>query len=520
MNKAKLLKWFGRVALAAVVCLLAVETLVGKNDLHTWQIVQSMNGYVEVVNEPGWYYRGFAKVTTYPEMMEVFCTKKSIPESPNDDSALAPFNDGGKADIDWYCRAVLPKLTGKETPEEKNLVIAGQRNFHRQFRGPENAILAIRSHGRDCISRSGAIMSSTENQATRKAEFYQVVYDQLKDGFFKMQKVTIRRKDSVTDLLTQAEKNSVVNAEAPKEGETPVRETSSPGSVSVHQPSKVVGEKSVEGTDTVLAAEIVRDKDGKPIVTVLSPLIGYGIKILQFSISATDYDAETTKKFDEKKKYILEAEQNKAEAIKNAQQRLQTIAEGDRKVAETEWKANEIKAKMVIGAQQKQEVATIGKKLAQVQGQTKVKVVTVKAEVSGVLRDIAETKAQIAENEQKAAEILATAKEQMLAMAGAASDYERTLLGIQLEEIEMVTEALKTLKVPKTVIMTTEGSMPGSSPLAGALPSLELLRAFGVTEKQQSVVPSKWRFDPERAPKEPVTKPLPPIPVPMSSSEK
>lgn len=512
MNKAKLLKYFGWTAIAAIASLFFVETLVGKNDLHTWQVVQSMNGRVEVVNEPGWYYRGFAKVTTYPEMMEVFCTKKSIPESPNDDSALAPFNDGGKADIDWYCRAILPKLTGKETSEEKERIVARQRDFHRQFRGPENAILAIRSHGRDCIGRSGAIMSSTENQATRKAEFYEVVYGQLKDGFYKMQKVTIRRKDSVSDLLSQAEKNSVVAAEAPKEGEVPTKEKASSGNVSVQQPTKVVGEKSVEGTDTVLAAEIVRDKAGNPIITVASPLIGYGIKILQFSISATDYDEGTQKKFEEKKNYILEGEKNKAEAIKNAQQRLQTIAEGDRKVAETEWKANEIKAKMVIGAQQKQEVATIGKKLAQIQGQTKVKVVAVRAEVSEVQKNIAEKKAEIAENERKSAEVLAAAKEQMLAMAGAASDYERTLLGIQLDEIEMVTEHLKTLKVPDTVIMTTEGAIPGSSPLAGALPSLELLRAFGVTDKQGVITPSKWLPGGDKATKEPV-KSLPVTPT-------
>ena len=495
-------KWLKRAALLAALSLLAsflfVNTLVGRNDLHTWQVVQYLNGTVEVKNEPGWYWRGFAQVTTYPEMMEVFCTKKSILESPLDDSARVPFNDGGYADLDWYCRVILPKVSGKESADEQKTITEIQRNFHRQFRSAENAKIAIRSHGRDCISRSGATMSSTENQATRKGEFYENVSGQFRNGYYKMQKVTIRRKDSMAEMIRQAEKNSTIAAAEPGvEAATPKPKTSS-GSVSVQQPTKVVGEKTVEATDTVLAAEIVKDKAGMPVIMNPSPLIQYGMKVLQFSISATEYDVGTQAKFTAKKGFLLEAEKNKADAVRNAQQRLLTIAEGDRKVAETEWKANESKAKKVIEARQKQEVATIGKKLVEVEGQTRVKVAQVKAKVSEIEKGIAEKKAQIAENQKSAAELLAQAKEQMLDTAGAASDYEKTLLEIQLAEIEAIAEAFANLQVPDTVIMSAEGIQPGTSPLASALVSLQLLEANGLMKRQDSIVPSKWRPEEKR----------------------
>jgi hypothetical protein len=130
--------------------------------------------------------------------MEVFCTKKSIPESPNDDSARVPFNDGGEAYTDWFCRVTTPQLLGDEDEAERLLIIKKQREFHRQFRSAENAVLAVRSHGRDCLGRTGAIMSSSENQAHRKAQFFAAVEGQVRLGYYKMRPVTVRRKDSVT----------------------------------------------------------------------------------------------------------------------------------------------------------------------------------------------------------------------------------------------------------------------------------------------------------------------------------
>ena len=103
--------------------------------------------------------------------------------------------------------------------------------------------------------------------------------------------------------------------------------------------------------------------------------------------------------------------------------------------------------------------------------------------------------ALIAENEKKAAELLAQAREQMIEIGGAASDYEKKLLEIQLTEIEAIALAFEGMEVPDTVIMSAESVPVGSSPLAQALPSLRLLDAFGITQKQEGIVPSKWRTE-------------------------
>lgn len=86
----------------------------------------------------------------------------------------------------------------------------------------------------------------------------------------------------------------------------------------------------------------------------------------------------------------------------------------------------------------------------------------------------------------------------MLETGGAASDYERTLLEIQLTEIEAIAQAFADMKVPDTVIMTADAVPPGASPLARVLPSLQLLDLFGITHKQDEITPSKWKVDAEK----------------------
>lgn len=487
-------KWVRRGAIASVVTtvalLLIIGLFVGRNDLHTWQIVQPWNGGIHVVNDAGWYWRGIAKVTTYPRQTEVFCTKASIPQSPGDDSAEVKFNDGGIAAVDWYCRVTTPQLTGEETEEEAAAIVLKQREFHRQFRSRENAVLAVRSHGRDCLNRSGAIMSSSENQAHRKAQFYEAVEGQVRLGYYRMRPVTVRRKDSVSALLKQAEEahpGDVLQKLEKKDDEKGA------GPLAGQQPRDVVGEQSITATDTILAAEIVRDENGIPIIDTPSPLLGYGLHVEQFSISQSEYDPDSQGRFNTKRDALLSAEKSKADAVNQAQQQLTALAVGDREVAETEWKSNEIKAQALIQAEAKKQVATIGLELKEVQGQTLVQVATVKAAIQESLRKIAETEAKIAENDRKAAQIAAEAQEKKLQIAGAASEYIKALWGIQLQQTIAVAEGLEKIQVPDTVYLAADAIPSGKSPLAQALPAMQLLEAFGLAQKPADIAPNKWK---------------------------
>jgi len=90
---------------------------------------------------------------------------------------------------------------------------------------------------------------------------------------------------------------------------------------------------------------------------------------------------------------------------------LTALAQGDREVAGTEWRSNEIKTKALIETETKQAVAAIGQKLKEVQGQTLSKVAMVQTKTQECLYSIAETGAKTTENNRKATQIAAKAQE-------------------------------------------------------------------------------------------------------------
>jgi len=488
--------------LTMIVLMVVTWGLVGRNDMHTWQYVQQLDGDTFVINQFGWYWKGLAQVTTYPEVLEIYGTKGPTPGSPGDDSANVKFNDGGSADIDWYGRIRLPKPQGGESAEELEKIIGQQREFHRMFRNKENAISAVRSHVRDCVSKTGNIMSASENQAARKAEFYAVAYGQFKEGYFEMRKVVIRRK-GLTDLMQAAEAASIANlASVAPVGSTGAKTPSIPKSAEgmkssygqslAQQDVQVIGEESIEASDTVRAAEIVYGKDGKPAIATPSPLKAYGMEVLQFSIIETEYDKGTLEKFKEKRALLLATETARAEAVRSAQERLKNIAEGNKAIAEQEALANQEMARKVIAAQILQEVEGIKTKQREVEGATKVLTAEVMGKQLDAEREKAVLDAQTAENARKAAEITAQVQEQMIALGGAVSDAEKTLQEVYTKQTEAVAKSLAGLQVPDTVIIAMDSIPEGQSPLAMALPSLQFLKAAGLIEPLKDTVDSKW----------------------------
>jgi hypothetical protein len=485
-----------------VVLVIVVNTLVGRNDMHTWQVVQKLNGNVYVKNDFGWYWKGLASVTTYPEVIEIYGTKGNTLGSPGDDSANVKFNDGGSADLDWYVRIKMPKPVGDESAEQIDIIVQKQRDFHRMFRSPENVKNAVRSHIRDCVAKTGNLMSASENQASRKAEFYKVAFGQIRDGYYQMRNVTIRRK-GLSDLVQAVEAIGDTKPAAPAE-------TTSAGISLAQQAQVVIGEETVEASDTVRAAEIVRDAKGMPIIATPSPLEAYGVEVPQFSIAATEYDPGTLLKFQEKRALLLATETARAESVRSAQERLKNIAEGNKAIAETEAIANQEKARKVISAQILQEVEGVRMKVREVEGQTKVEVAAVMNKQLTSEQATAELEAQTAENERKAAEVLAKAREQMIALGGAVTDSEQTLQEVYTKQIEAVAQSFAGLQVPDTVIIAMDSVPEGQSPLAFALPSLQFLQAAGLTGKLEEDFDTKW-----------VPKTIPPAPIvtpPIASS--
>lgn len=456
-----------------------VTTFFSKNQADQWQVLQYPNGHVEIRNRPGWYPTYFARITTYPRMISVYGTKDSRPESPDDDSVKAWFNDGGTADISWVVRVTTPCPS---EDEENNLelmeqMVQKQREFHRQFTGNiANARTAVRSAVRNVIQQTGPIMSSTENQSARKGEFWHEVYSQLKSGMFAMRPVVLKTNTSVSTMLKAMKRG---NDKSP-DGDA-IRPASARKEFARVNAGSVLEEKSITASETVMAAEIVRDENGQPVISSASALEQYGMKVLQFSILDTDYDTETMKKFGAKKQLYLQAEQSKAATIQNVQERFKRVAQGEREIAEEQWTAEKDRAEKRIQAEATQEKELTIKETLRTEAETKALVAVVKKKLQETLQKIADIKAEIAENDKLAAEIAAKAREQQIEIAGAISDRDKGLGEIQVEEVQAVTLALRNLKVPDTVIFSPEALQPNSgTAMEQALPSLQLLKTFGL----------------------------------------
>lgn len=419
------------IALLAVLAIVVIsQTCIGYNKDQNWQIVQSLGGIVTARDEAGFYWKGAATVWTYPRYVEA--TYNDDPEEGRKtiESIRATFNDAGTAQVSTFVRFMTPTT-------EKN-----RRDFHRQFSGNiENAINSVKSHMINCIKTGAPLMSASENQSSRKSEFNQIIENMLRNGLYEMMKVEKILKDRTDEH---------------------------------GQPM------------TIAVTEIITNENGMPKIAQRSPLEAYGIEITQFSITSTDYDPDTLKQFSAKKQAFLAAEQSKAEREQEVQQRLMVVEKGLREKAEVEAEANKVKAKLVIEAQQKVEVAemakleaeTIANKLLEVQ-----KIAKEEAETKANMElEVAKINAVAAEEEKKAIISLAEGKEKAIELSGAITETIQVLAEIAAQRDVEIAKSLKDVKTPGIVLIGGGGNGTGTGGLSqkDTLMNLYLLKQMGI----------------------------------------
>ena len=422
---------------------------VDKCDDHEWQIKQSVGGNVKIIDSPGWYLKMFATVWEYPRAVQKYWSEDPREGSPVDESIRVTFNDGGTAQ--------MSSMIQYQTPITHDL----RRMAHQNFSGSIDSMTnAVRSHLGNCLKNSAPLMSSSEHQSARKAEYRQVVEDQLREGLYKMRRIERILED-------QLDENG--------------------------NPTRLV------------ATEIVLDDDGQPIVTQESPLKQYGLNILQFSITLTGYDDKTIEQFAAKKEFFLLAEKAKAERLGEIQKRLMVVEKGNREKAEVEAEANKEKAKQTIEATMAKEVAETGaamrvavaeqdkierevvaatqvavaeqeKLVTETNAQAKVAVATLKVEE-------AKLNALAADEDAKAIIILAKAEEEKITKAGAITEQERVLAQLQMERDYKVAQALASINVP-SIIMSGGGENGNKGNLTEKLVQLKLLEAAGLLDRK------------------------------------
>lgn len=432
-----------KLAAAGIVTFLALVLvgimwggLVGHNNLQDYQVYQSVTGNVSVVDSSGYYPKWFATVWTIPRSMQHFYSASDKEGGTSDDSIRVTFNDGGTAKISSFVKIQLP------ADEAHRLLI------HQDFSSNQLSIVeAVKAHLTNCIKSTGPMMSASENQASRKAEFNQVVEEQLKQGLFEMRRTEVELSDAA-----QLESTGTIGPDG----------------------KPVMRERKAK----VAATEIVHNAKGQPIVVQESPLNRYGILVTQFSVTETEYDPKTLEQFAAKKQSYLAAEQAKAQRQEEQQQRLMIIERGLRQVAETEAAANLEKKKATVAAQQEQEVAVIRKAEAVTKAQQKVEVALQDKQEAETLKAIAQIKAERAELDKKAVISAAEARAKEIEIAGGLSDKDRILATIKADRDAKVAAALAGIKTPSVVIVGGQEGKSGD--MTGILMNLLLLKSTGV----------------------------------------
>ena len=428
MNKKQIV-WISIAAVIVIGFIILVAGGIGKNNDQNWQVIQSVGGAVVIRDKAGYYPKWFATVWTYPRYVEATYNDDASEGEKPKESIRATFNDGGTADVCTYVRISTPVLEDK------------RKEFHRQFSGNvQNATIAVRNHMINCIKAAAPLMSASENQSARKAEFAQVIENMLKTGLYKMNKIEKELKDR-TD-----EKGNPI---------------------------------------TVYATEIIVDGDGNPIISQSSPLEEYGICVIQFSVTAIEYDEITREQFAAKKQSFLRAENSKAEREEMVQGRLMIIEKGLKDKAEVEATANKDKAKAIIEAEKKVELAEKAKQEAETQANMRLevaKIAKMEAETKANQElEVAKVGAMAAEQEAKAIQILAIAQEEKIKKAGAITEKERVTLQIAADRDAQVASFLANVKTPQIVF--NGGSEAGGSNWKDTLMNLYLL-------KQMKALPS------------------------------
>lgn len=416
------------IALGLLIVLLGVTfNFIGRNDVSTWQVKQSLNGEVTVIDEPGYYFKPFAKVWTYPRSIQTFYDDERK-DNKKDETIGVTFNDGGTAKVSAMVRFGLP------ADKEQRL------QLHRTFGNSndcENITDAVWAHLVNTLKVSAPLMSASENQAGRKAEFNQVVEEQLRNGLYQMKIIPKIAKDQTDD------KGQAI---------------------------------------TIYQTEIYLE-NGKPKLAQSSPLSDYGLFVTQFSITGTVYDEQTLKQFASKKESFLAAEKSKAQREQEVQQRLMTVEKGLREKAEVEAEANKEKAKVTIEAEQKVVVAAQQKLEAETVANRQLAIAEIEkkeAETKANNKlEVARIMAKAADEEAKAIKTLANAQQEKIKSGGAITDKERILAEIARDRDVQIAQHLSNIRTPN-IIMNGGGTGASSEGWQSNLMNLVMLRMAGI----------------------------------------
>lgn len=390
--------------------------LVQWNNEEHYQIIEYPSGDISVIDTTGFHVQAFGLVFTYPRYVDAYLSKSADEtnrgESRNKDSSVrVTFNDGGWGFMSNHLKFQMP------VTREKRI------GLHRHFGdGGEKAIRdAIGHHLINCLKNTGPLMSGSEHQSQRKAEFYQVVSEQLSKGLYSMERVKqkIERNDRTEGF----------------------------------------GDEQ----DYQYITRIKRGADGQPVISAPSPLTEYGITVVQYNQTDTIYDPDTESQINAKRNSYQLAEEAKAGVEKEHQKLQEVIEKGRLAVANVEAEQQKTKKGILVSAQKdldvksinQQEQVTIAEQAVGVAGEN-LKQVTTELETSKIAIKIAEADA-------KALISLSEATRAKLDQGGALSERDKMLAELRMQRNIAIAKSISEIPSPKTVILGEGKSGQGTA---------------------------------------------------------
>lgn len=297
-----------------------VESVQG-GEIHVKQA--AVSGTMSVRSQEGLYAQMFGKITKYFRTAETYLSNDELDggKGAETNATLVRFGDGGTAEVGSVTQWRLPL-------GEVEMI-----KIHRNFRGFNSLAAQVRQWIIEVEKQTASTFRADETYSTRRAEFQQLVSDQIIDGIYATETVEV---------------------------EVPTNDTNEKGEVIMATVTRVV---------------IKKDDKGFPVIIKPGIFTEYGLTLVNHSIKDIDYDDTIDSLIAQKKK----AEQEKAVAITNAEKSIQDAltakAKGDAdiakaKAAEEVKKITEItraekdKAVAILKAEQQLNVAELNKKRA------------------------------------------------------------------------------------------------------------------------------------------------------------
>lgn len=392
--------------LAVVIVACCIPSLIQWNNEEHYQIVEFPNGDISVIDTTGFHFQAFGQVFTYPRYVDAYLgttgNEAGRKQRGNKDTSVrVTFNDGGWGYMSNHLKFQMP------VTREKRIAL------HRHFGdGGEKAIReAIGHHLINCLKNTGPLMSGSEHQSQRKAEFFQVVSDQLSKGLYSMERVKqkLERGDRPDGLG--------------------------------------------DDQDVQYITRIKRGPNGQAVLAATSPLSEYGITVVQYNQTDTVYDQDTESQINAKRNSYQLAEEAKAGVEKEHQKLQEVIEKGRLAVANVEAEQQKIKKGILVNAQKdldvkginQQEEVTIAEQAVAVAGENLKQVMT-ELETSKIA-------IKIAEAEAKALIALSEATRANLDQGGALSEREKLLAEMRKQRSAAIAKSIAEIPSPKTVII-------------------------------------------------------------------